>query len=166
MDHIQEKHERAVGDKFIIWHNERFGKSFAYISRGIPDLTYNDGNKNIHLEITDAYYDQRDAAIKWQNARGQPNAPKEWSGKNCDGNLIDDINMRIEEKCRKSYGNNCILIINIFPYLTSSREIEIKLHGIKIPETNPFLKIYLTGDFPYSTKSQGGYQCWEISTSK
>jgi hypothetical protein len=32
MDHIKEIHERAVGDKFIIWYNEHFGKSFTYVS--------------------------------------------------------------------------------------------------------------------------------------
>jgi hypothetical protein len=129
-------------------------------------LTYNDGNKEIRLEITDAYYDEHDATIKWQNARGQPNAPSEWNGVNCDWNLMNDINKVIEKKCGKSYGNNCILIINIIPYLTSSQEIEDKLQEIKIPKTNPFLKIYLTGDFPCSTKSQGGYKCWEITASK
>jgi hypothetical protein len=163
VDSSQEQYERTVGDKFIAWYNKNFNKSFHYVSRGTPDLTYQDGRDKIHLEITGAYYDQCDATIKWQNVRDLKNAPKRWSGVNSDDNLIKDINIRIKEKCQKSYGNNCILVIYVHPYITSFEELENKLSEIKIPERNPFLKIYLTGDFPVSTKSKGGYQCWEIS---
>ncbi|MFZ0034707.1 MAG: hypothetical protein WAK60_06950 [Sedimentisphaerales bacterium] len=166
MDSVQKKHERAVGEKFINWYNEHFGKSYTYAYCGVPDLTYGDGSNEIHLEITDAYYDQLDATIKWQNFRGKENAPNHWSGKAPDDGLIEFINTGIAEKCKKSYGNDCILVINVWPYITSVEELENKLSEIEIPETNPFMRIYLTGYFPYSTKSKGCYKCWEVSKSK
>jgi len=167
MDSIQKQNEQVVGDKFINWYNKHINASFRYYSRGFeaPDLVYCDGNNEIYLEVTGAYYNQLDAAIRWQNARRKENAPKSWRGVNCDDSLIEHINIRLEEKCKKSYGKNCILVIYVRPYITSIEELADRLSEIQIPERNPFLKIYLTGDFPDSTKSKGGYQCWEISKS-
>lgn len=164
MDATQEKHERAVGESFVGWYNAQNGTAFAYQGRPseAPDLRFTDGDQELLLEIADSYYDKRDAELKWKNAREVSGAPKAWYGVNMDAALTEHINTVIADKCGKNYGPRCILIVNVSPNLTTAEELEPLLKILKVP-AHAFQAIYVTGGFPQSSQSAGGYRCWKIS---
>ena len=165
MDVVQRVHEQAVGDDFIRWYNLQNHSSFSFNRRGdqAPDLIYHDGRAELFVEVADAYYDDLDAKFKWETARGSPNPPIRWEGVDFDNKLIDHINARLEDKCQKSYGRSCFLVLNLSPYVTAAEEIEAMLPNILVPERNPFEAIYLTGYFPEGIMiGQSTYHCWQI----
>lgn len=165
MDELQRRHERAVGDRFVDWYNGQHGTAFVFGRRPkiAPDLVYKSDEAELPLEIGDAYYDPNDAKIKWLRARKKPNAPRMWTGSNPDRNLLQSINRLIRKKCARKYGAHCLLVVNVYPALTSADEIEAMLPEIHIPEANNFEGVYLTGDFPASNKVVGGFRCWQIA---
>ena len=164
MDEEQSKFERTVGDAFVNWYNESTGTAFKFVGRAgkAPDLLYSDNSDELALEITSAYYDKKDAQFWWQNLRKSPNAPTGWGGEQMDEALLEDVSQRITKKCRNSYGENCALVVYVHPAMTLKEEVEELLHTIKLPDQHPFIGIYLTGHFPMSTRSWGGYQCWKL----
>ncbi|MEE9160085.1 MAG: hypothetical protein V3U60_17080 [Gammaproteobacteria bacterium] len=165
MDDQQAQFERTVGDAFIEWYNNSIGVSFEFSARpeNAPDLHYEDGANQLVLEITGAYYDSLDATLRWQNLRKVANAPTGWGGKDMDESLLDDISTRIRKKCRNRYGADCILVIYVHPAMTLKEEVDELLRRIEIPHDSPFAGIYLTGHFPHSTTSWGGYMCWKLA---
>jgi hypothetical protein len=168
MDQIQGKHERTVGEAFIRWFNAKYGNQFKYDNRPheAPDLRYMDGNQALNIEITGAYYDDRDdAAMQWKAARKEDDAPYGWSGRDFDRTLVSNIrniSAAIAKKCRKDYGKNCVLVVAVRPAITSDDEMEQMLSEIKIPEKTPFAGIYLTGEFPRTDSSRGGFRYWQL----
>lgn len=108
MDAAQKRHEYQVGDQPIEWYYEQHGASFCFDGRPgeAPDLKYRDEEHCLCLtvEVVSAYDDERDdAKFKWLRARGRPDAPKEWEGKNFD-HLVRDITAKIAAKCANTYG--------------------------------------------------------------
>jgi hypothetical protein len=72
--------------------------------------------------------------------------------------LVSSINERLTEKCLKSYGSECMLVLYAHPLMTTAEELDSLLDGISVPARNPFREIYLTGFFPVSSGgSRGGY---------
>ena len=168
MDEIQEQNERAIGEVFIDWYNQQNGTRFVYHGRPweAPDLTYRDGERQLHFEITQAYYDERDAEFKWRGARGDPNAPTRWSGVNATEKLFSSINGLLSEKCSADYGPGCALIIYVSPPVTLAEDVERELESIIVPSRNSFEGIYLIGDFGKNlldAASKGGYRCWKLA---
>lgn len=166
MDEIQERFERTVGDAFIQWYNRTTGAQFSFLRRPkeAPDLMYSDGSNALQIEIGGAYPGKEEAAFWWQNLRKAPNAPQQVAGKDMDEHLIADINRRVEEKCGKSYGAGCLLVVYVHPAMTTAEEVDEYLDQIKVPESNPFRAIFVTGHFPMSSSgSVGGYRCWKVS---
>src|SRR5437867_7968832 len=133
MDAIQEKHERAVGDAFINWYNERMGTSYEYYARGTdaPDLIYKCGSKQVPLEITVAYYDAGHATMLWQNARNVADAPNSWSSKGPDQKLIDSVNAALMKKAVKGYPPGSVLVAAVYPDLTDAEEFAALLPEIR-----------------------------------
>jgi len=170
MDEIQSRHEHAVGYEFIRWFNAKNGKQFEYDKRPhkAPDLRYVDGKQILNIEITDAYYDKNDAdkkedaELQWKTARKEADAPHGWLGGDFDRTLVSNISAGIAKKCRKDYGKDCVLVVAVRPGLTSADEMEQMLSEIKIPDETPFTGIYLTGDFPWTDSSRGGFRCWPL----
>jgi hypothetical protein len=164
MDEIQGKHERAVGEAFIRWFNAKNGKQFTYDNRPheAPDLRYMDGDQVLYIEITDAYYDKDDAAMQWKAARREDDAPARWIGGDIDRTFVANIRVGIAKKCLKDYGKDCVLVLAVRPGLTSAEEMEQLLSEIKIPQKTPFTGIYLTGGFPWTDSSRGGFRCWQL----
>lgn len=137
---------------------------FAGRPQEAPDLKYCDGSDEMYLEIVSAYYDAQEAAFWWGAKRGVANAPRTWSGKDMDEMLILNINKRLAEKCRKSYGRHCLLVLYVHPLMTLAEEIGSLLAGVSIPSPNPFSGIFLTGLFPISSAgSKGGYFVWQLA---
>lgn len=166
MERTQEQHERAVGDAFIEWYNKQRGTALRYHGRGAepPDLVYRSGSHEMLLEITAAYYDAANATMLWQNARRVPGATDMWMSKNPDRKLIDSINTGLTKKCNKPYPATCVLVVNIYPDMTSAEELDALIHQIQIPVGHSFAGIYLTGIFPTSRGgSRGGYHCWKLA---
>jgi len=165
MDETQERFERTVGDAFVQWYNQITGAHFSFSARPkeAPDLIYSDGPSALLIEIGGAYPGKEEAAFWWQNLRKVQNAPQQVSGKDMDESLIADINRRIEEKCGKSYGSECLLVVYVHPAMTTAEEVQERLDQIKLPERNPFRAMFLTGHFPMSSSgSVGGYRCWRL----
>jgi hypothetical protein len=166
MDPTQEQHEQAIGAAFIEWYNRQCGTTFRYHSRGAdpPDLVYRSEDRKMLLEITAAYYNADNAAMLWQNARGVSGAADRWMSKGPDQKLIGSINAGLAKKCEKLYPANCVLVVNIYPDLTSAEELNTLIHQIKVPVNHSFDAIYLTGIFPTSSDgSPGGYHCWKLA---
>jgi hypothetical protein len=161
MDAIQELNERSIGDQFMEWYNAEHGTKFRFLTRPkiAPDLSYVDGDVKLHLEIAMSYYDEADAAFKWLNARGKPDAPSSVSCINGTDKLIANIVTVIGEKCLKSYGPDCILVISVIPPVTEAERLEARLGEITFPSRMPFKGIYLTGHFGVSSRSAGGFRC-------
>jgi hypothetical protein len=155
-----------VGDCFIEWYNKKNSTEFNYDRRGAdpPDLIYCSGNQELLLEITSSYYDEDNAAMLWQNARGVPSAADMWIGKSPDQTLIDHINGLLVKKCSKQYPEHCLLIVHIYPDPTDSNEMNVLIDQVKIPERHPFAEIYLAGLFPSSSSgSASGYYCGKLA---
>jgi hypothetical protein len=113
----------------------------------------------LQAEIVAAYADAgRHAAFLWGNARGVANAPSNWQGENPDAKLAAAIWQRVEAKARKPYAASVVLLIEIPPGVTLAED----LSGLLLARTDspemPFLGVYVTGTFPTSTSSAGGYQ--------
>src|SRR2546425_860197 len=101
MDDLQRVHERTVGDSFIRWYNHAHGRRFLFNShpREAPDLLYRDSEECLQIEVSQAYYDADDAAMKWKGARGDPDAPQGWDGINFNDALIQHVSKIIVGKC-------------------------------------------------------------------
>ncbi len=158
MDTIQENHERAVGNAFMDWYNERMGTSYAYYARGTdaPDLIYKDGSKELLLEIAVAYYDAGHATMLWQNARDFPIAPDSWSTKSPDQKLVDSVSLAIAKKSGKAYPSGCVLLVTIYPDLTAAEEFAALMPEIRVPDADSFAEIYVGGLFPASRSGSVG----------
>ncbi len=165
MDTTQEKHERAVADRFVDWYNEHHSTAYAYHTRGAdpPDFIYRDGSGEMPLEITAAYYDATNATMLWQNARGIPGAAQTWISEGPDRKLVESVSAALRKKCAKDYPPGCVLVVSLYPDITSAEEFQELLPDIQVPEACSFRAIYLAGAFPSSSgRRQGGYYCWKL----
>lgn len=164
MTDLKKQHERAVGDAFVRWYNSNKSASFVFQSLGAdpPDLVYQDGERMLPLEITTAYYDSTDARMRWGHARNDPRAPNEWSGVNPDQLLMADVGEILKKKCLGTHENGTVLVVQVYPAITTISDVDHRVKSIPIPTIVPFSEIYLTGDFPTSSTSPGGYYCWKL----
>jgi hypothetical protein len=164
VEEIQVQHERAVGDALIQWLNARDRSQFIFLRRGneAPDLIYHWEGRRLGVEVVGAYYSQSDASFQWQNARQLPSAPEQWRGIDFDKGLKHSIEQRLAEKCAKAYGDNCILLVAVRPPLTPMADFQSMLVTVALPAAVPFVGIYIGGEFPVSSRSQGGYFAWQL----
>ena len=165
MKPLKQQVERGIGEAFVKWYNMTNGTNFVFGQFGAdpPDLIYSDGNEVLPLEITTSYYDARVATLEWKLARHDPTAANGWSGINFDASLIDALEDRIAKKCIGTHDAGTVLVLGIYPRLTSSAEFEALKENIAIPQMNPFCAIYVAGSFPCSNDASGGYYCWKLS---
>jgi hypothetical protein len=165
-DSLKQQVERAIGDSFIEWLNRMTGSNFQFecVGANPPDLVYRDGDKTLPVEVSTSYYHKEDAIMRWKHARRDPTAPTKWSKplNEPDQRLIADINKRIDEKCLGKHDSGTVLVIEIYPAITTKVEFEELKDSIAIPNSIPFTAIYVAGDFPHSHDGPGGYFCWEV----
>jgi len=90
--------------------------------------------------------------VKWSKPIDEP-----------DQRLIIDINQRIVEKCLGAYDVGTVLVIEIYPAITTKIEFEELKSSIAIPNSIPFAVIYVAGSFPHGADGPGGYFCWKVS---
>ena len=164
---LKQKVERAIGDEFVSWLNRANCSQYQFEHAGAdpPDLIYRDGNKTLPIEITTAYYDQKDASMLWGLARKDRTGPVKRSKPldEPDQRLIASISKRIEEKCLGTHEAGTVLVIDIYPAITRKDEFETLRHKIAIPGAIPFVAIYVTGWFPSGGAGRGRYSCWKVS---
>ena len=103
----------------------------------------------------------------WQNARGVPDAADLWSSRSPDTKLIDSINLMLAKKSTKPYPPGCILVLVLYPDLTTAEEFEELMPSVNVPPQHPFTEIYVGGMFPASSNgSLGGYFWWRLSPTQ
>jgi len=164
---LKRKVERVIGDKFVEWLNRATGSQFHFdrIGADPPDLVYRDGDKSIPIEVATSYYHDEDAIMRWKHARKDRTAPTKWSKPldEPDQRLITGINQRIVEKCLGTHDVGTVLVIEIYPAITTKTEFEELKSSIAIPSSTPFNAIYVAGNFPHGRDAAGGYFCWKVS---
>ena len=164
---LKQKVERAIGDEFVEWLNRATGSEFQFGRTGAdpPDLVYRDGDKTLPVEVATSYYHEEDAIMLWKHARKDRTAPVKWSKPldEPDRRLITDINDRIVEKCVGTHDVGTVLVIEIFPAITTKSEFEELKSRIAISNSIPFAGIYVAGSFPHGGDGPGGYFCWKVS---
>jgi hypothetical protein len=168
VDRTQEQHERAVADAFIDWYNSRHGTAYQYHERGAdpPDFVYRTGTRDMLLEVTAAYYDQDNAKMFWQNARGVRDAPQIWCSGEPDSSLLERVNRALQTKCAKNYPPGCVLVVALYPDITTAEEFAALIPDIAVPSLCAFSEIYVGGLFPASSGgSPGGYYHWRLGAA-
>ena len=80
-----------------------------------------------------------------------------------DQRLIIDINQRIVEKCLGTHDVGTVLVIEIYPAITTKADFEELKSSIEIPKSIPFAAIYIAGRFPHGDDGSSGYSCWKVS---
>jgi hypothetical protein len=157
MESLKKQVERAEAEAFVDWYNRQNNTKFRFHEhRDKPDFVYFFEDQRMLLEVTGRYYGEDYAKWHWQNVRGRPNAPQ-WIGKEPDQRLINHVCIGLEDKCAKKYPTGCILLINIYPDITTPDEFELLISQVNIPTSNPFVEIYVGGRFPV-----GGFHYWKL----
>jgi hypothetical protein len=164
---LKQKVERAIGDQFVKWFNRVTGSEFQFDRPGAdpPDLLYRDRDNILPIEVATSYYHEEDAIMRWKHARKDCTAPTKWPKPldEPDQRLITGINQRIVEKCLGTHDVGTVLVIEIYPAITTKMEFEELKSSICIPTSVPFAAIYVAGSFPHGGDSLGGYFCWKVS---
>jgi len=168
MGTTKDMHERAVAERFIDCYNQRHGTAYTYHyrTRGAnrPDFIYLDGSREMLLEVTGAYYDDKHAETLWQSARDEPGAAQEWKSEEPDRKLVEFVNERLRDKCGKPYPDGCILLLKLKPTITTGQEFKQLISEIRIRPGSPFAEIYIAGLFPMGSRgSPGGCNCWKVA---
>ena len=103
--------------------------------------------------------------MRWKHARKDSTAPVKWSKPldEPDQRLITGIYERIVEKCLGTHDVGTVLVIEIYPAITTKTEFEDLKSSIAIPKWIPFAAIYVAGSFPHGGDGPGGYFCWKVS---
>jgi len=165
MDSEKEQFERWHGDRLIEWLNDYSGTAFSFSHRAgeAPDLVYSDGQEELFMEVTAAYYDEAFAKFLWGGARDLDAEIEPWVGLNPDASLVYKIEDRIRVKSAKSYGKNCLLLVVVPPGVTSSEKLEELLAARTIEDSQlSFVGVYVAGCFPVTLDSEGGYRVWPV----
>jgi len=156
---LKQEVERAIGDNFVNWYNKEQGSSFVFERLGDdpPDLVYQAGKQVLPIEVTTAYYGSEDAKMRWKTARRDPSASDRWSGLNPEQSLVANVTDQISKKCVGKHDPGTVLVVGLYPALTTRNDFEKLKSEISIPQTVPFAQIYAGGNFPSGSGSAGGY---------
>ena len=167
MEPIQEDFELGVGNRFASWLSAIGGDPCVFLRRAdrAPDLVYSYQGSELFIEITAAYYDANHAKFLWKGAKNAADAPSSWLGVNTDKSLAEAIFTGITKKTGKAYGPNTALLIEVPPGTTSVESLEKLLSKQVMPE-NDFVGIYVTGRFPQTSNSAGGYRVLSLKHMK
>ena len=165
MDDVQQNFERGVADRFFDWFSAAGGPTFEFSRRAgeAPDFVYSCGQNELSVEVTAAYCESAHAKFLWEYARGVPDPPVGWFGVGSpDKALMRAVLDRVSAKCKKNYGGLTLLLIEIPPGHTSAENLTELLAKSVFPEVIPYVGIYVTGRFPMTSTSTGGYRVLPI----
>lgn len=118
-----------------------------------PDVIYTCGGKTLGIEVSTAYYRNRDAQDEWEIATGErPLAAREIrpsSGGiigNPDQLICDRVQDELEDKCGKTYTgtDDTWLCVNLDAPLSDACSVAACAKKLHLPERHGFARIYLT----------------------
>ena len=154
----KKNHEKAVTRQLLEFVNarvsfERFGDP---VNRE-PDVIYTCGGKTLGIEVSTAYYRNRDAQDEWEIATGErPLAAEEIRPSsagvigNPDQLICDRVRAEIEDKCSKAYSgaDETWLCINLNAALSDAQSVATCAKEPRVPPKHGFARIYLTYTAP------------------
>ena len=156
--------ERWAGDRFFDWYNSSHRTQFRFDHDAEPpdaDLCYVDGERQLHVEVTGAFYDQDAARFEGMNLRGRRDAPDGWSSLKAGGNvvavnagLLDFVNEQLSKKSVKNYSRPPILVIHYFSRLLSREGVSRVLEQVAVPGQHPFSRICFLAEFHDETSEK------------
>lgn len=168
-DVLKQQHEIAAARRLVEWLSINDGAACDVLGHGdppAPDIILSHGSEKIGLEITTAYYNERDAHLRWGPARGETR-PAGSAFVNPDSQLRDSVQRNLVDKSRKTYDFDgpLWLLIDVRPALTLEEEIDALLPTLNIPATR-FAIIFLGVDLPVATgnpsPNAGTYHVWRL----
>ena len=151
---LKERYEIAIGDALL----RALGLDAQLIGHGAdgvePDLIYQLAGKRVGIEIATAYYDNDQARVEWQLARGElppdPSgitkikSPRDWTGEPYKL-IAARVQQELDDKCSKSYSgvDAAWLCIEQHAPLADVSETQRLVSRLKISTGHPFERIYL-----------------------
>lgn len=130
-----------------------------------PDLVYASDGCELQVEITAGYYDGAHAEFLWKNAYGAKDAPVVWERLDAvpaEKALAQAIVKQVSVKCKKRYGANTLLLVEVPPGITAAEALAELLTRSTFPSVIPFTGVYVVGRFPITSQSNGGYRVLPI----
>ncbi len=158
---LKKQKERFAGDRFIILLNSEGGHNFIFKEspqKDPPDLIYEDmqASKTLLLEITAAYYNQKQAKWEWDIDRGidtrkispsplivEPDSSLRNFLKHVIGKKCQDLN-KAKNKRPADFVHPVLLVITINAEITTSAAIQEFIDSCYLaPDGVPFQGIWL-----------------------
>lgn len=147
---LKEQHEFAVGHALL----DALGYLAEFLNHGVdgeePDLLFQFGERRIGIEIATAYYDDNQARVEWQMARGALKPDSNgivrlgfWESPD---ELIDArVQAELNDKCSKKYSgvDAAWLCIEQHAPLSDVAETCARASRMRVPSSHPFERIYL-----------------------
>lgn len=167
---IKKGHEKAVTDQLFgtLETNASFER-FGDPDKAEPDVIYVHDGKTIGVEVSTAYYGDRDAQDEWEIATGdRPLAAGEIRPSsagviaNPDQLICDRVQAELEDKCSKAYKGTDVtwLCINLDAPLSDADSIAACVRELQVPPKHGFARIYLTYTAP--EHEEGSYTAIRI----
>ena len=153
---LEKAREYWCGKYFIDWLNKEYCCEYVYEPQSgdrVPDLVYRFkhriGSKVcddwLSIEVTEAHYDVE--GYKFERGKREI-----WFGSDPTLRLADCIVRRIQEKSKKSYGKQCLLLVDkpASAGATDKEELEAEIEELllkKSVDTSKFVGVYVAGVF-------------------
>ena len=153
---IKREHERAVASQLLeaLQANTSFER-FGDPTKREPDVIYTYNGSTLGIEVSTAYYGERDAQDEWEIATGErPLAPEEIRPSGVIGNpdqtIQDRVQTELDDKCAKVYAgsNEAWLCINLNAALSDAQSVAACAKELQVPQRHRFARIYLSYTAP------------------
>jgi len=157
---LKEQHERSVGRNLM----QLLRCWCKFIGRGVagvqPDLIYSIAGRKIGIEIATAYYDNNQAKVEWELARGRlkPGPGRsiklgKWTAP--DKLIAARVQQELDDKSSRHYSSvdAVWLCIHQEAPLADLSELSDLARALKLPPLHPFERIYLSW---YAHLGEGG----------
>ena len=167
---MKERHEIAVAKRLL----GKLGEDSKSLRRGSPpepDVLLGSNDTSIGIEVATAYYNQSDAQLEWEHARGQKTYSSSFIPSPDDA-ICRSIQERINEKCRKHYQGaiEYWLCIDVDAPLWDQESAKECVHALSIPSQHGFARVYLVWESPTvagaSISEVGGTKAVELYPHK
>ena len=161
---LKEQHEVAIGNALL----RSLGLDGHFIGHGAdgvePDLIYQIAGRRVGIEIPTAYYDDHQAKVEWQLARGdlQPD-PSGITAIMRPGDWVDEprrliasrVQRELDDKCSKTYSgvDATWLCVEQHAQLADAAETQQLASRVRVSALHPFERVYLGA---YSHAGDGG----------
>ncbi|AVO33404.1 hypothetical protein [Ottowia oryzae] len=143
--------ERWPCEVLAEWLTATTGDACTFVrSSDAPDVIYEFRGRTLSMEVTMAFADQEHHAKFVFKGMGP------WDGEAPDERLAQDILRCVAKKSINQYGENVLLVVRVPPSVTAFEELCTALAELAVPQDTPFAGIYVVGNFPMTSRSEGG----------